>query len=83
MVNELHVRRHRSGPGGTIKGRFDDAAMFDAIAALIDAKAKPLDKDDLRGWLGVRPKPWPISAALCSTAATTPGCPTAGGAART
>ena len=49
VVNELHVRRHRTGPGGTIKGRFDDAALFDAIASLIDAKATPLDSDDLRG----------------------------------
>jgi Domain of unknown function (DUF222)/HNH endonuclease len=49
LVNELQLRRHRNGPGGTLKGRFDDAALFDAIASLIDAKAKPLDKDDLRG----------------------------------
>jgi len=47
-VNRLLVRKHRSGPGGSITGRFDDPAMFDAIATLIDAKAKPLDKDDQR-----------------------------------
>ncbi len=47
-VNRLLVRRHRNGAGGTITGRFDDAAMFDAIATVIDAKAKPLDRDDQR-----------------------------------
>jgi hypothetical protein len=46
-VNELHLTRSPSG-GGKIKGRFDDAAMFDAIAAVVDAKAKPLAGDDDR-----------------------------------
>ena len=48
-MNELAVRRHRNGPGGTVTGRFDDASMFGAIATLIDAMAKPLDGDDTRG----------------------------------
>jgi Domain of unknown function (DUF222) len=48
-VNELVIRRHHSGSGGTIKATFDDAAMFDAIASVIDAKAKPFTKDDMRG----------------------------------
>jgi 5-methylcytosine-specific restriction protein A len=47
QVNELHLTRLGTG-GGRIKGRFDDAAMFDAIAAVIDAKAKPLTGDDDR-----------------------------------
>ena len=47
-VNELFITRNRSGSGGRIKGRFDDAAMFEAIAALLDAKAKPLTGDDDR-----------------------------------
>jgi hypothetical protein len=46
-VNELHLSR-LAGGGGKIKGRFDDAAMFDAIAAVIDAKARPLTADDDR-----------------------------------
>ncbi len=46
-VNELHLTRSSSG-GGKIKGRFDDAAMFDAIAAVVDAKARPLTGDDDR-----------------------------------
>ena len=46
-VNELFLSRLPDG-GGKIKGRFDDAAMFDAIAAVIDAKAKPLTADDDR-----------------------------------
>jgi 5-methylcytosine-specific restriction protein A len=36
-VNELHLTRLRSG-GGKIKGRFDDAAMFDAIAAVVEPR---------------------------------------------
>jgi 5-methylcytosine-specific restriction protein A len=47
QVNELFLSRNRDG-GGKLKGRFDDAAMFDAIAAVIDAKAKPLTGDDDR-----------------------------------
>ena len=47
-VNELFITRNRSGSGGRMKGRFDDAAMFEAIAALLDAKAKPLTGDDDR-----------------------------------
>jgi hypothetical protein len=47
-VNELYLSRNRSGSGGRLKGRFDDAAMFDAIAAVIDAHAKPLTSDDDR-----------------------------------
>jgi 5-methylcytosine-specific restriction protein A len=46
-VNELHLTR-RAGGGGKIKGRFDDPAMFAAIATVIDAKAKPLTADDDR-----------------------------------
>jgi 5-methylcytosine-specific restriction protein A len=48
QVNELHLVRHRGRPGGVLKGRFDDAAMFDAIAAVVDAKAKPLTGEDDR-----------------------------------
>jgi hypothetical protein len=47
QVNELFLSRLPGG-GGKIKGRFDDAAMFEAIAAVIDAKAKPLTADDDR-----------------------------------
>lgn len=48
QVNELHVRRHRGASGGTITGRFDDAAMFDAVATVIDAHAQPATADDQR-----------------------------------
>lgn len=44
----MHVRRHRGAPGGRITARFDDAAMFDAIASVIDAHAKPVTGDDER-----------------------------------
>jgi Domain of unknown function (DUF222)/HNH endonuclease len=47
QVNELHLTRTATG-GGRLTGRFDDAAMFDAIATVLDAKAKPLTGDDDR-----------------------------------
>ena len=47
-VNELHLQRHRIGGGGRLVGRFDDAAMFDAIATVIDAHARPRTSDDDR-----------------------------------
>ena len=47
LVNELHLSRLPSG-GGKLKGRFDDAALFDVIATVIDAHAKPLTSDDDR-----------------------------------
>jgi len=47
LVNELVLTRLPDG-GGKLQGRFDDAAMFDAIAAAIDAHAKPLTGDDDR-----------------------------------
>ncbi len=47
-VNELQLRRHRSGGGGRLTGRFDDPAMFDAIATVIDAHAAPRTADDQR-----------------------------------
>jgi 5-methylcytosine-specific restriction protein A len=48
LLNELHLTRNPSGGGGTLKGRFDDAAMYDAIATVIDAKAAPRTADDHR-----------------------------------
>ena len=45
-VNELHLHRNTGTPGGTIKGRFDDAALFDAIATTIDAHSAPTTADD-------------------------------------
>jgi len=47
-VNELHLQRFRVGGGGRLVGRFDDAAMFDAIATLIDAHAAPRTAADDR-----------------------------------
>lgn len=47
-VNELRLSRHAGGAGGTISGRYGDAAMFDAIATLIDATAAPRTADDER-----------------------------------
>jgi hypothetical protein len=48
VVNEVHLQPFRGRPGGTLKGHFDDAAMFDAIAAVVDAHARPSDVDDQR-----------------------------------
>jgi Domain of unknown function (DUF222)/HNH endonuclease len=47
-VNELHLRANRVGGGGRLIGRFDDAAMFDTISALLDAQAKPRSAEDDR-----------------------------------
>ena len=47
LVNELFLSRLPGG-GGKLRGRFDDAAVFDAIATVIDAHAKPLTADDDR-----------------------------------
>uniref|UniRef100_UPI00260B7928 DUF222 domain-containing protein n=1 Tax=Pseudonocardia sp. TaxID=60912 RepID=UPI00260B7928 len=47
-VNELRLHRNPGGTGGTLAGRYDDAAMFDAIATLIDAGARPRTADDDR-----------------------------------
>jgi hypothetical protein len=47
-VNELHLTRHRGRPGGTLRGHYDDAAMFAAIAAAVDAKSRPVDADEHR-----------------------------------
>jgi hypothetical protein len=48
-VHTLQVRRLRDRPGGELNGRFEDAAMFDAIATVLDAGSKPLSRDDNRG----------------------------------
>ena len=47
QVNELFLSRLPGG-GGKLRGRFDDAAVFDAIATVIDTHAKPLTADDDR-----------------------------------
>ena len=47
QTNELLLTRLPGG-GGKLRGRFDDAAMFDAIATVIDAKSRPLTADDHR-----------------------------------
>ncbi|MGE3289287.1 MAG: DUF222 domain-containing protein [Pseudonocardia sp.] len=45
-INELFLTRHPGGAGDRIKGRFDDPAMFDAIARVIDTGARPVDAAD-------------------------------------
>jgi hypothetical protein len=40
-VNELFLTRNPNGSGGKRKGRIDDPAMYDAIATVIDAGARP------------------------------------------
>ena len=47
-VNELHLHRHGDRSGGTLQGRFSDAALFDTIVTLIDTHAKPLNAEDDR-----------------------------------
>ncbi|GAA2847803.1 HNH endonuclease signature motif containing protein [Pseudonocardia halophobica] len=48
QLNELRLSRFRTRPGGKLAGRYDDAALFDAIAAAVDAGASPRDADDQR-----------------------------------
>ena len=48
QLNELHLTRHAAGSGGRIRGRFDDPAMFAAIASAVDAHAAPRTADDDR-----------------------------------
>jgi hypothetical protein len=47
-TNELFLTRHPNGSGGRIKGRIDNAAMFDVIAAVLDARSALLTMDDTR-----------------------------------
>ena len=47
QTNELFLTRLPDG-GGKLKGRFDDAALFDAIATVVDAKARPSTAEDTR-----------------------------------
>ena len=69
QVNELFLSRLPGG-GGKLRGRFDDAAMFDAIATVIDAHAKPLTADDDRSAGERQAEAWPRCAATCLTTAT-------------
>nr|WP_281248702.1 HNH endonuclease signature motif containing protein [Pseudonocardia ammonioxydans] len=48
QINTLTVVANRTGSGGRIRGRFDDAALFDAIATAVDALAAPRDNLDER-----------------------------------
>ncbi len=47
-TNELYLTRNPDGTGGSLKGRFEDAAVFDTIATLIDAHARPRTAEDDR-----------------------------------
>ncbi|MQA15558.1 MAG: DUF222 domain-containing protein [Pseudonocardiaceae bacterium] len=69
-VNELFLTRHRDGSGGRIKGRFDDPALYDAIATVVDAHAKPAPPTTAAAPESGRPTRWPRSAVTCSTTAT-------------
>lgn len=44
--NELGLQRHAGRGGGTLSGRYDDAAMFDAVATFLDAQSKPSPGDE-------------------------------------
>ncbi|MFP5071685.1 DUF222 domain-containing protein [Pseudonocardia nantongensis] len=46
--NTLKVVPHRDGSGGTLRGRFDDPVLFDAIATAVDALAAPRTATDDR-----------------------------------
>lgn len=40
-TNEHFLTRNPDGSGGSLTGRYDDAAVFDTIATLVDAHARP------------------------------------------
>jgi hypothetical protein len=67
LVNELHLQPFRGRAGGTLKGHFDDAAMFDAITAVVDAQARPPTPTTNARTLSARPKRSPMRAGTCST----------------
>ncbi len=48
QVNELKIVPNRTGAGGRISGRFDDAALFDAVSTAVDAASAPRDSLDRR-----------------------------------
>ncbi|MBA3906799.1 MAG: DUF222 domain-containing protein [Pseudonocardiales bacterium] len=79
-VNELHLARHHGRPGGTLRGHYDDAAMFDAIAiaiaAAVDAQARPVNPTSAAPRPNANPKRWATSAGMrvtgwCTTQAGT------------
>lgn len=47
-VNTLTLRPDPAGTGGVLQARFDDPALYELIAAVIDARARPLTEDDRR-----------------------------------
>ncbi|MFP5019739.1 HNH endonuclease signature motif containing protein [Pseudonocardia phyllosphaerae] len=48
-INELRLTTHRGGrPGGILRGRFDDAEMFERIRTAVDALTGPGHPDDPR-----------------------------------
>ena len=47
-INELILSRNPIGSGGKLKGRFDDAAMYELIASVLDARSAPLTAHDQR-----------------------------------
>jgi hypothetical protein len=47
-VNDLRLTPNPRGPGGSLAARFDDPAMYELIASVIDAKAAPLGAQDTR-----------------------------------
>ena len=66
-VNELRLTRHRGRPGGTLRGHYDDAAMFDAIAAAVDAQSRPVEADESGLRRSGRPKRSPMCVAMSWT----------------
>ncbi|GAA1832743.1 HNH endonuclease signature motif containing protein [Pseudonocardia ailaonensis] len=47
-INELRLSHFRTRPGGKLTARYDDAALFAAVVAVIDPGTAPRDADDER-----------------------------------
>jgi 5-methylcytosine-specific restriction protein A len=69
QVSELQLTRLPGG-GGKLKGRFDDAAMFDAIATVVDAKASRSPPTTTGASGSGKPTRWPRCAGTCSITGT-------------
>jgi 5-methylcytosine-specific restriction protein A len=71
-VNELFLTRNPDGAGGRLKARIDDPTMYDAIATVLDAHARPATADDDRPDAQRKAEALADVCALSSTTATSP-----------
>nr|WP_161631756.1 DUF222 domain-containing protein [Pseudonocardia asaccharolytica] len=66
--NVLYANPHPDRPGGRLRGRFDDAALFDAITTALDALSAPTAEGGERDPRGVPQRQAEALAELCAHA---------------